>query len=76
MSPRARRSESITLPAGNHPVLVRYTDEKNLMISSEKHIDVDSDEDYDEDDSDTSSNTSYDSNDSILAKHSSNGGHP
>lgn len=27
MSPRARRSESITLPPGNHPGLVRYKDE-------------------------------------------------
>jgi hypothetical protein len=28
MTPRARRSESITLPPGNHPVLIRYNDEK------------------------------------------------
>ena len=30
MSPRARRSESITLPPGNHPGLIRYNDEKSL----------------------------------------------
>lgn len=28
MSPRARRSESITLPPGNHPGLIRYNDDK------------------------------------------------
>ncbi|TVY75845.1 hypothetical protein LSUE1_G007732 [Lachnellula suecica] len=36
MSPRARRSESITLPPGNHPGLIRYNDDKSYT-SSEKH---------------------------------------
>lgn len=34
MSPRARRSESITLPPGNHPGLIRYKDDK--VFASEK----------------------------------------
>lgn len=34
MSPRGRRSESITMPPGNHPGLIRYNDEKSLMRSS------------------------------------------
>jgi hypothetical protein len=88
MSPRARRSESITLPAGHHPVLIRYRDEKDLVLSSEKEIDmdVDSDDDDDDDDnesdvgsddSDASTNTSLYSQDSILpTKDSSNGGDP
>jgi hypothetical protein len=36
MTPRARRSESITLPPGNHPVLIRYKDDKSYTPSSEK----------------------------------------
>jgi hypothetical protein len=36
MTPRARRSESITLPPGNHPVLVRYKDDKSYIPSTEK----------------------------------------
>jgi hypothetical protein len=84
MSPRARRSESITLPAGHHPVLIRYRDEKDLVLSSEKEIDMDVDSDDDDnesdvgsDDSDASTNTSLYSQDSILpTKDSSNGGDP
>jgi len=34
MTPRARRSESITLPPGNHPGLIRYNDEKSSFTSS------------------------------------------
>lgn len=34
MSPRARRSESITLPPGNHPGLIRYNDDR--AFTSEK----------------------------------------
>ena len=33
MTPRARRSESITLPPGNHPGLIRYNDEKRSFTS-------------------------------------------
>lgn len=36
MSPRARRSESVTLPPGNHPGLIRYNDDKS-SYSSEKY---------------------------------------
>lgn len=89
MSPRARRSESITLPPGNHPGLVRYKDEvqadapetfesSHHTSCSEKsscalEIEPDpypqSDDEYDEifvDESnlDSSSDASYDSNDS------------
>jgi len=35
MSPRARRSDSITLPPGHHPTLIRYNDEK-ISLTSEK----------------------------------------
>lgn len=34
MSPRGRRSESITMPPGNHPGLIRYNDEKTFVRSS------------------------------------------
>ncbi|KUJ08688.1 glycosyltransferase family 2 protein [Mollisia scopiformis] len=63
MSPRARRSESITLPPGNHPVLVRYKDEKDFFTTSEKQIDSDSD-DFSESDLDFGTDASYDYNDS------------
>ena len=44
MSPRARRSESITLPPGNHPGLIRYKDQKSFTsedrtFTSEKYHD-------------------------------------
>ena len=35
MSPRARRSESITLPPGHHPTLLRYKDEKSYPVAVE-----------------------------------------
>lgn len=35
MSPRARRSESITLPPGRHPILLRYKDEKSYPVAVE-----------------------------------------
>jgi hypothetical protein len=38
MSPRARRSESITLPPGNHPCLIRYQDEKGAKIAVESNF--------------------------------------
>lgn len=63
MSPRARRSESITLPPGNHPGLIRYKDDKDFFTSSEKHIDSDSD-DFSESDLDEAPDASYDNNDS------------
>lgn len=70
MSPRARRSESITMPPGNHPGLIRYKDEK---IGDEKHNTLAFDdgeyntEEHDESDLDAASDDSYDpiySNDS------------
>ena len=36
MSPRGRRSESITLPPGNHPGLVRYNDGKMFILSPDE----------------------------------------
>lgn len=36
MSPRGRRSESITLPPGNHPGLVRYNDGKMFILSADE----------------------------------------
>jgi hypothetical protein len=65
MSPRARRSESITLPPGNHPGLIRYNDDKTFSTSSEK-VDDPGDEidDQSESDLDCVSDSSYDVNDS------------
>ncbi|KAL2060104.1 hypothetical protein VTL71DRAFT_9926 [Oculimacula yallundae] len=70
MSPRGRRSESITLPPGNHPGLVRYNngkmfiyspDEKErLFVSTIEHA-IDSGDP----ESDTRSDDSYDNVDSI-----------
>lgn len=60
MSPRARRSESITLPPGNQPGLIRYNDD--LAAASEKSIDAES-YDGNESDTDSASNDLYDSND-------------
>lgn len=63
MSPRARRSESITMPPGNHPGLIRYHDDKTFV--SEKAIDRDPGDDLNgsESDSDSDYDGSYDSND-------------
>ena len=60
MTPRARRSESITLPPGNHPGLVRYKDEKDFPTTSEKQRDSDSD-DFSESDFPTTSEKQRDS---------------
>ena len=60
MSPRARRSESITLPPGNQPGLIRYNDD--LAADSEKTINAESYESL-ESDSDSTNNDLYDSND-------------
>lgn len=67
MTPRPRRSESITLPPGNHPNLVRYKDEKSFVPSTEKpdpapsiHSDYQSESDLDA----VSISLSYDVNDS------------
>ena len=62
MAPRARRSESVTLPPGNHPGLIRYNDDKTFPTSSEKVIDPD--DDQSESDLDCASDSSYDVNDS------------
>jgi hypothetical protein len=69
MYPRARRSESITLPPGNHPGLVRYKDEKDFLTTSEKQRDLDSDgfsdsDDFSESDLGFNSSHSDDDNDS------------
>lgn len=77
MSPRARRSDSITLPPGNHPGLIRYNDDKSF--SSEKPVDADTaadDESATDGDFDCVSNDCYESNDpsddgSILTNRSS-----
>ena len=73
MSPRARRSESITLPPGNHPCLIRYKDEKNFPAEKEKAVDVDSDTDDDPSESDLgfASDDFYDDNDSHDSNSSS-----
>jgi hypothetical protein len=44
MSPRARRSESITLPRGNHPGLIRYKDDK--VFASGKYVETYVDEKF------------------------------
>ena len=62
MSPRARRSESITLPPGNHPGLIRYNDDKTFPTASEKLSDPD--DDQSESDLDSATDSSYDVNDS------------
>jgi hypothetical protein len=62
MSPRARRSESITLPPGNHPGLIRYNDDKSFPTTSEKVIDAE--DDHSESDLDSATDSSYDVNDS------------
>lgn len=70
MSPRARRSESITLPPGNHPTLVRYNDDKVHLCPSEKLIDH-SDCDYSsESDLDDYPDEGYDLNDSRTSSNS------
>ena len=65
MSPRARRSESITLPPGNHPGLIRYNDDKTFSTSSEKIDDPENEsDDHSENDLDCASDSSYDVYDS------------
>ncbi|KAL3425131.1 glycosyltransferase family 2 [Phlyctema vagabunda] len=72
MSPRARRSESITLPPGNHPGLIRFNDEKSH--AAEKGYESDSTVVFDEplessssddDSASSSSDDTYDSHDTI-----------
>ena len=67
MSPRARRSESITMPPGNHPGLIRYNDDKTYTSPekcepSEKG--VDDDDGASESNLDAATDHSYDANDS------------
>ncbi len=72
MSPRARRSESITLPPGNHPGLIRYKDEKFIgpekqsgALEFEDTCDRSREDDDDESDLDSASEEgSYDNNNS------------
>lgn len=61
MSPRARRSESITTPPASHPGLIRYNDDKTNTFPSEKITDSDTPT---ESDLDVASDDSYDINDS------------
>ncbi|KAF8850374.1 hypothetical protein BDZ45DRAFT_195970 [Acephala macrosclerotiorum] len=74
MTRLARRSESIILPPGNHPGLVRYKDDKDFLPTF-KHIDPDND-DYSESDlgpSDSgSSNDDNDTYDDLTSNSSSN----
>ncbi|KAG9235954.1 nucleotide-diphospho-sugar transferase [Amylocarpus encephaloides] len=79
MSPRARRSESVTLPPGNHPVLIQYKDSKSFV--NEKHVDMNhaSDDNGDhpsmsESELDAKSDSSYDANDSNYSCSTSNSG--
>ena len=60
MSPRARRSESITLPPGNQPGLIRYNDD--IVAATEKLINTDS-SDYTGSDSGSMSDDRYDTHD-------------
>lgn len=60
MSPRARRSESITLPPGNQPGLIRYNDD--VVLATEKLINTESSEDT-ESDSGSISDDHYDTHD-------------
>jgi hypothetical protein len=62
MSPRARRSESITLPPGNHPGLIRYNDDKTFQAASMELAKPDNDQS--ESDLDIATDSSYDLNDS------------
>lgn len=63
MTPRARRSESITLPPGNHPGLIRFKDDKSFIPSTEKTVDTDTDN-KSESELDAATDDSYDANDS------------
>lgn len=60
MSPRARRSESITLPPGNQPGLIRYNDD--VVAATEKLIKAEIGEDTTNDPSSISDDL-YDTND-------------
>lgn len=61
MSPRARRSESITSPPASQRGLIRYEDEKTFTAA--QHI-IPNDDDLAESDLDAASDDSYDVNDS------------
>lgn len=65
MTPRARRSESITLPPGNHPGLIRYKDDKTF--TPREKSDVTDCNGTSESDLDVGSDTSYDAYDSASS---------
>lgn len=70
MTPRARRSESITLPPGNHPGLIQFNNDKSFVvekgIESDSTVVVDEALDSSEDDFRSSiSDDTYDSHDSM-----------
>lgn len=61
MSPRARRSESITSPPVNQPGLIRYNDD--VVAATEKLISTDSSDEDTESDSGSITHDRYDTND-------------
>jgi hypothetical protein len=63
MSPRARRSESITLPPGNQPGLIRYNDD---VVAAEKPLNTESG-----DDSGSNTDERYDTNDTNYSTNDS-----
>ncbi|RDW87811.1 glycosyltransferase family 2 protein [Coleophoma crateriformis] len=72
MTPRARRSESITLPPGNHPGLIQFNNDKSFMVEkgfeTDSTVVVDEALDSSEDDSRSSSDDAYDSHDSMSVE--------
>ena len=72
MSPRARRSESITLPPGRHPILGHGKDGKTQVAAPEYPSEkTNFDGHMSESDLDEHSDTSYDDYDSLSSSHSS-----
>jgi hypothetical protein len=70
MSPRARRSESITSPPASHPGLIRYNDDKAFTAEKSSDCEADGESFGDDNDSvlsesalDSGSDSSYDIDD-------------
>lgn len=63
MSPRARRSDSVTLPPGNQPGLIRYNDEKYAENYTNPEESDDASSAVDESNFDSATDDSYDVND-------------
>lgn len=49
MAPRGRLNEALIVPRGNHPILVRYSDEKDFVIVQEVEDSDGAESDYDDD---------------------------